>query len=85
MAIEKVYMQNNTSLIQDEVFVHRLGLLPLIANPRLFEYPPKSVNGMHEKSDQDTLKFRLEVTCKWNPHAPKDSKIPDDMYIGNNV
>ena len=31
MAIEKVYMYNNTSIIQDEVLSHRLGLIPLRA------------------------------------------------------
>lgn len=38
MAIEKVHIQNNTSIIQDEVLAHRLGLIPLKADPRLFEY-----------------------------------------------
>ena len=37
MAIEKVYIYNNTSIIQDEVLAHRLGLIPLKADPRLFE------------------------------------------------
>lgn len=39
MAIERVYIANNTSLIQDEVLAHRLGLIPISADPRLFEYP----------------------------------------------
>jgi DNA-directed RNA polymerase I and III subunit RPAC1 len=38
MAIEKVFIYNNTSLLQDEVLAHRLGLIPLKADPRLFEY-----------------------------------------------
>lgn len=38
MAIEKVLMVNNTSVIADEVLAHRLGLIPLNADPRLFEY-----------------------------------------------
>lgn len=29
MAIEKVYIYNNTSIIQDEVLAHRIGLIPL--------------------------------------------------------
>ena len=37
MAFEKVYIYNNTSIIQDEVLAHRLGLIPLKADPRLFE------------------------------------------------
>ena len=38
MAIDKVFIYNNTSLIQDEVLAHRLGLIPIQADPRLFEY-----------------------------------------------
>lgn len=38
MAIEKVFIANNTSLIQDEVLAHRLGLVPLKVDPRLFNY-----------------------------------------------
>ena len=29
MAIEKVHIYNNTSIIQDEVLAHRIGLIPL--------------------------------------------------------
>jgi DNA-directed RNA polymerase alpha subunit len=38
MAIETVFVWNNTSIIQDEVLSHRLGLTPLKVNPKLFEY-----------------------------------------------
>ena len=36
MAIEKVFILNNTSMIQDEVLAHRLGLIPILADPRKF-------------------------------------------------
>ena len=36
MAIEKVYLYQNTSLIPDEVLAHRLGLIPIKADPRKF-------------------------------------------------
>jgi DNA-directed RNA polymerase I and III subunit RPAC1 len=36
MAIETVYVFNNTSVIQDEVLAHRLGLIPIKANPEKF-------------------------------------------------
>src|SRR5271154_2769886 len=36
MAIETVYMYNNTSVIQDEVLSHRLGLIPINADPTRF-------------------------------------------------
>lgn len=38
MAVEKVFIYNNTSIIQDEILAHRLGLIPIKADPRLFEY-----------------------------------------------
>ncbi|XP_043275052.1 DNA-directed RNA polymerases I and III subunit RPAC1 [Venturia canescens] len=85
MAIEKVYILNNTSLIQDEVLAHRLGLLPLRADPRLFEYPSHSGGEEEEVSDQDTLRYEMKVTCSWNTQAPKDSRRPDDIYKNNNV
>jgi len=36
MAIHKVYIYQNTSIIADEVLAHRLGLIPILADPRLF-------------------------------------------------
>jgi DNA-directed RNA polymerase alpha subunit len=38
MAIEKVFIVNNTSIVQDEVLAHRLGMVPLRVDPRNFEY-----------------------------------------------
>ena len=38
MAVEKVFIYNNTSIVQDEILAHRLGLIPIKADPRLFEY-----------------------------------------------
>ena len=38
MAIDRVYIYNNTSVIQDEVLAHRIGLIPLKANPDLFKF-----------------------------------------------
>ena len=37
IAIEHVYVSNNTSVIQDEVLAHRLGLVPLNVDPDLME------------------------------------------------
>jgi len=62
MAIEKVYMYQNTSIMQDEVLAHRLGLLPLTADPRLFTYPPPNWTP-ETGTDKDTLEFSLVVKC----------------------
>ena len=38
VAIEEVYVWNNTSIMQDEVLCHRLGLVPLRIDPRSMTY-----------------------------------------------
>lgn len=38
MAIEHVYMFMNSSIIHDEILAHRLGLIPIMANPHMFEF-----------------------------------------------
>ncbi|MBM3309036.1 MAG: DNA-directed RNA polymerase subunit D [Candidatus Altiarchaeales archaeon] len=40
MAIETVTFYNNTSILSDELLAHRLGLVPLITDPKLFNNPP---------------------------------------------
>ena len=44
MAIEKVHIYNNTSVIQDEVLAHRLGLIPLRADPSQFNFKANRKN-----------------------------------------
>ncbi|XP_057745793.1 uncharacterized protein LOC130963706 [Arachis stenosperma] len=60
MAIERVYIANNTSLIQDEVQSHRLGLIPISADPRLFEYLD---NAGDDRNKKNTIVFKLHVAC----------------------
>jgi hypothetical protein len=36
MAIETVYVHNNTGIVQDEVLSHRMGLIPIKVDPRRF-------------------------------------------------
>jgi len=42
VAIETVYYTKNSSIVQDEVLAHRLGLVPLNIDPRLVTEAPKS-------------------------------------------
>ncbi|XP_060189048.1 uncharacterized protein LOC132617996 [Lycium barbarum] len=60
IAIEKVLIANNTSIIQDEVLAHRLGLIPIKVDPRLFEY--MSENDV--PNEKNTVVFKLHARCK---------------------
>ncbi|XP_045184889.1 DNA-directed RNA polymerases I and III subunit RPAC1-like [Mercenaria mercenaria] len=81
MAIEKVHIYNNTSIIQDEVLAHRLGLIPIKADPRLFEYKQDADS---EPTEEDTIQFELKVKCTRNPHV-KDATDPDELYKDHKV
>lgn len=82
MAIEKVFIYNNTSIIQDEVLAHRLGLIPIYADPREFDY--KSDDD-EESKDNTTLQFDLKVKCIRNKNAPKNATDPDELFINSKV
>ncbi|XP_012874639.1 PREDICTED: DNA-directed RNA polymerases I and III subunit RPAC1 isoform X2 [Dipodomys ordii] len=82
MAVEKVLVYNNTSIVQDEILAHRLGLIPIHADPRLFEYRNQ---GDEEGTEIDTLQFRLQVRCTRNPQAAKDSSDPNELYVNHKV
>lgn len=59
MAIEDVDLYQNTSVIPDEVLAHRLGLIPIFAEPEKFKYkiPEDSHNG------ENSILFKLHVKC----------------------
>jgi len=44
IAIKEVHMYMNTSVIQDEVLAHRMGLIPLKANPKHFVYQQEGLS-----------------------------------------
>jgi len=81
IAIEHIYVWNNTSVIQDEVLSHRLGLVPLNVNPRLLNMREAG----ETPTDLDTVVFRLNIKCEHNPQAPQNSEDPVVKYINSNV
>ncbi|ELU00597.1 hypothetical protein CAPTEDRAFT_171865 [Capitella teleta] len=82
MAIDKVKIYNNTSIIQDEVFAHRLGLIPIKADPRMFEYRSED---NEEGTPEDTLVFELKVKCTMNKNATEHATDPDELFINHKV
>jgi DNA-directed RNA polymerases I and III subunit RPAC1 len=57
VAIEAVYIMQNTSIIQDEVLSHRLGLVPLRVDPRQME----AVTPGDEPTDLNTVVYKMSV------------------------
>jgi len=78
MAIEKVHIYQNTSIMQDEVLAHRMGLIPLKANPTLFKW--KEQDAEDEGTEEDTLQFSLQIKCKSNENG-----IKSEPYINHHV
>lgn len=60
MAFHKVFLFQNTSVIPDELLVHRLGLLPVKADPNDFEARKEG----QDLSAENSLKFELKVVCR---------------------
>lgn len=79
MAIEHVFVVNNTSIIPDEVLAHRLGLVPIHADPRKFDY-----NTTGEATDVNTLVFELRGKCTAKASAPKQAD-PQDKYENSSI
>ncbi|KJE97859.1 polymerase I polypeptide C [Capsaspora owczarzaki ATCC 30864] len=82
MAIETVFFTNNTSIIHDEALAHRLGLVPIRADPRYFETRDTPDT---QATDRNTLVFTLDVKCTKNPHASPNATDDTEKYINSRV
>lgn len=69
MAIETLYILNNSSIIQDEVLAHRVGLIPLNVDPREFLCFEDEED---VATDTNTIVYKLDVTCSFDPDFPDD-------------
>ena len=47
MAIEQIFIRDNSSIIQDEVLSHRIGLVPIRADARLFRQESDAESAAH--------------------------------------
>lgn len=73
LAIDKIYMHNNTSIIADEILAHRLSLIPLQGSPEglkwlhAFTKPdPETGEGGDDVYDYNTIVLKLNVECTRN-------------------
>ena len=76
MAIERVYFVQNTSVIADEIFAHRLGLVPILADPNMFEEYEKETEEL--LTEKNTIVFKMKVKCE----KERDSSgvaVPDSI------
>lgn len=81
IAIERVYVYNNTSVVQDEVLAHRLGLVPLYIDPRILEDAP--VDYQNNSTDRNTVVFTLEVQCSDREGAEQRETDPEKLYVNS--
>lgn len=75
VALEQIYMWNNTSIIHDEVLAHRMGLIPLDADARLLDEPDPEDDS---PTDRNTVVFRLAVSCPKKKPVAKKKKSGDE-------
>ena len=86
VAIESVYVWDNTSPIVDEVFSQRLGLIPLNIDPALVDMKDGTkTDATDMATDRNTIVFKLEVQCLPNPNASKTATDPSELYIHHEV
>lgn len=89
LAIEDCFIYQNTSIVQDEVLAHRLGLIPLKANKTGL----RQIKWRHKATDEqevdpatgmNTIVLKLKVQCTWQDggkdRAKKGETDPALLY-----
>lgn len=92
LAIEYVFVYNNTSIIQDEVLAQRLGLIPFKGSKeglRTFMkpfYKPEEGSGEEVKAyDYNTIVLELKIECTRNDQAARGETDPAKAYHNAHV
>ncbi|PBP27293.1 RNA polymerase Rpb3/RpoA insert domain-containing protein [Diplocarpon rosae] len=92
LAVEDVFVINNTSIIQDEVLAARLGLVPfkggregLLGYLKWYKKPEEGSLEEPQKFDHNTILLKLKIECTRNLDAPKDETDPLILYNNAHV
>jgi len=92
LAVERVFVSNNTSVIQDEVLAHRLGLIPFKGGRegldkflKWWKEPVTTTDDSQGYYDYNTVMLRLNVECTHNEAAAKNETDPKKLYHHANV
>lgn len=95
LAIEYVYVQNNTSIIQDEVLAQRLGLIPLRVDSegltnylrwyKKFDTDAAEEDRTAAAFDYNTIILHLKIECTRNENAAKGELDPHKKYHNAHV
>jgi DNA-directed RNA polymerase I and III subunit RPAC1 len=89
LAVETVFMHNNTSIIQDEVLSHRIGLVPLTGAEKGLRWLrwEKRKEGQEPATaaDYNTIVMKLQIECTANKEAKKGETDPKKLYHNAHV
>jgi len=90
MAIEKVFVHNNTGVLRDELVAQRLGMIPIKADPSRFEWPDMDAKNADERAnlvplENQVLKFRLKVKCRKNTSGGVDNDPINGKVLSNQL
>jgi DNA-directed RNA polymerase I and III subunit RPAC1 len=86
LAIEYVFVHNNTSIVQDEVLAQRLGLVPLKGSKRglkwleTYRKPTDDDPEGSMPTDRNTIVLKMNVECTLNTDAKKGEIDPQKLY-----
>ncbi|KAL1865512.1 DNA-directed RNA polymerase core subunit rpc40 [Diaporthe australafricana] len=92
LAIEDIWVNNNTSVIQDEVLCHRLGLVPFKGGKhglhnfmKWYKKPGADQDPFENSMDYNTVKIELDVQCTRRADAAPGEKDPRKLFDHANV